>query len=82
MTNQTIDKNPKVDVFTATESKCTSDIKGPLPCSLLKDDIQLVPMRYAISEEEEQIKPSWNNSLYKDEETFLGMRPLEPGYIY
>lgn len=51
-------------------------------CPFEKGEIQLIPMRYAISEESEQLPLKYNGSLYKDDKVYQGIRPLNEGYLY
>ncbi|QMV17036.1 toxin VasX [Vibrio spartinae] len=51
-------------------------------CPYMNPMIQLVPMRYAMSEEGEIVPENNNASLYKESGVPQGFRPLNPGFLY
>ncbi|ASA54592.1 toxin VasX [Vibrio gazogenes] len=67
----------------AAASQSTEDT-GSLTgaCPYMNPMIQLVPMRYAMSEEGEIVPENLNASLYRDGGVPQGFRPLNPGFLY
>ncbi|SJN55277.1 hypothetical protein VR7878_01164 [Vibrio ruber DSM 16370] len=67
----------------AAASQSTEDT-GSLTgaCPYMNPMIQLVPMRYAMSEEGESVPENLNDSLYRDDGVPQGFRPLNPGFLY
>jgi hypothetical protein len=51
-------------------------------CPYMNPMIQLVPMRYAMSEEGEMLPDNLNGSLYRHKDIPQGIRPLNPGFLY
>ncbi|MDX1304662.1 toxin VasX [Photobacterium sp.] len=51
-------------------------------CPLMKQDIQLIPVRYALVEEEQAMPDHINASLYNEEGLSQGIRPLNEGFLY
>jgi len=51
-------------------------------CPLMNSMIQLVPMRYAMSEKNEELPNNLNGSLYQEKNIPQGIRPLNPGFLY
>lgn len=51
-------------------------------CPLMGGSVQLIPLRYGLCEVDEILPETVNGSLYQIEDVPLGMRPLNPGFIY
>lgn len=71
------------DANTSAANQTTNESTSAVgSCPFEQGEIQLIPMRYAICEENEQLPDNFNGSLYQDSKVTQGIRPLNEGYLY